>query len=747
MYFVDTETCGLHGVAVLLQYADGDGEVKLWDIWKEPISDTITLIEDIADKGIIGFNLAFDWFHLYKLWTMFSMFPDQDAYPDEVVDQLGELEPRARDYSYCLKPRHAFDIMLHARKGPYQNTMDRNDVRVRRVPTAMATKLAQELDSRIPLNDIYFARRKVLSGPKWKVYDIKNEFDEVDPDFKDVVLKFAPSSALKALAVDALGIKQDLITLFTDVEVDHAFRPIEYGYAPFAKAGVIDPRYGRLLPTGPGQWRRTWPDVIEFHIEHWAYNKFAREYATNDVIYTRNLYKFFGSPDVDDNDSTLACMVANCRWRGYAIDKEGIQNLRVGAIKKSKSAPKDPTKVKKYIMEKMSDVEKLIITRSTKKQILEEIAESWGDHPAADRAREVLAARAAQKQIEIYDKLLMAGRLHASFVVVGTLSTRMAGSDGLNPQGINKTKEVRKQFPLAHKGMILCGGDFDAFEVTLAEAVYNDSKLRDELLKGMKIHALFGKHIFSHMTYEEIWASSGTDNDYYKKSKSGFFALIYGGTIYTLQTRLGVSEEDATEGYNSFERTYKGVAAARMRIFNDFCSMRQPGGIGTKVEWHDPKDYIESFLGFRRYFTLENQIAKVLYDLGNNPPTAWKDLKIKVVRRDREQTMFGATQSACYGAAFAVQAANMRAAGNHIIQSPGAQITKELQGSLWSLQPSGKHKWLVQPLNVHDEVMCPSDPSVAEQTKETVNKHVESFRDRVPLIKMIWKTNLKNWGE
>ena len=36
-------------------------------------------------------------------------------------------------------------------------------------------------------------------------------------------------------------------------------------------------------------------------------------------------------------------------------------------------------------------------------------------------------------------------------------------------------------FPLFWDGMILCGGDFDSFEVTIADAVYNDPALRKDL--------------------------------------------------------------------------------------------------------------------------------------------------------------------------------------------------------------------------------------------------------------------------
>ena len=135
--------------------------------------------------------------------------------------------------------------------------------------------------------------------------------------------------------------------------------------------------------------------------------------------------------------------------------------------------------------------------------------------------------------------------------------------------------------------------------------------------------------------------------------------------------------------------------------------MRQPAGVGSAVIWQEPAEYVESFLKFRRYFTLENTIAKALFDLARKPPAAWRKTDIKVMRRPgRIQTAGGAISSALYGAAFGIQAANMRAAANHEIQSPGGQITKAVQRRIWDLQPAGVHDLLVSPMNIHDEIMC-----------------------------------------
>jgi hypothetical protein len=175
--------------------------------------------------------------------------------------------------------------------------------------------------------------------------------------------------------------------------------------------------------------------------------------------------------------------------------------------------------------------------------------------------------------------------------------------------------------------------------------------------------------------------------------------------------------------------------------------MRQPGGIGKQVVWHEPKDYIETFLGFRRYFTLENTICRVLFDLANKLPASWRACKITVRRRDRDQFASGAVCSALYAAAFGIQAANMRAANNHLIQSPGAQITKHVQRRIWDLQPHGCGDLLVAPMNIHDEIMCVTHPDLVDAVADNVEEAVEKYRPQVPLIGMKWGLDLANWAE
>jgi len=768
--YIDTETCGLTGPIVLLQWAEDDGPIELHSVFTSPVEETLELIEKIVDSEVCGFNLSFDWFHICQTYTTLIQFPDCSVDPIDYIDEYAEYEEKGR-FGNCIKPVAACDIMLHARKGPYQSTMNRDDIRIKRVPTALAWELCAELDRRIPLNDVYFAR-KADPSRRWDVYDVRDEMGNIEVDFKDVVLKFAPSSALKALAQDALGYKTESIKMFADVEPPKESFPKEFGYAPFAKAIGV-----------PGRWNGAWPDYgkIKVHVTHWAYNRLAREYASDDVKYTRELYTHFGSPQPGDDDSELACMVGAVRWRGFKLDLEKIRELKKRAIGfvenvKSRYNFNSHAVCRTYMEQVLSETEQLVLRVdnkiTTKGPVLEQIArwkeetvcldcqgqgckkcedglvKSDAKHPAAIRAQEILDARHAQKEVELYDKLLLAGRFHADLNVIGTRSSRMSGTGGVNAQGIRRANETRECFLLADGGLILCGGDFAGFEVNLADAVYKDPKLRNELETGKKIHGLFGTYLFPGKSYEEILATKGleAEKDIYTRSKNGVFALLYGGMAYTLVNRVGITAEAAEEAYQRWVSTYKVWGEERQKIFDMFCSMRQPGGIGTKVEWHEPADYIESLFGFRRYFSLENKICKALFTLAEDPPKRWQSLHIKVTRRDREQSACGALRSALFAAAFAVQAANMRAAGNHVIQSSGAQLCKMLQRRLWDLQPQGINRWRVQPLNVHDEIMCPAVSLVIPEIRETVEAFIEEYRKDVPLLAIDWSDKLDSWA-
>ncbi len=792
--FLDTETCGYHGPIVLLQYAKDDGPIEMHSVWELHVNEVLEHLEYISRNAVTGFNLAFDWFHIIQMYTTLRVYKDR-GYSLNLLDieSYADCEEEARDYC-CIRPAAACDIMLQARQTHYQSLMDRNNIYIRKVPRQIAPLLMQWLNVNLPFDPIYFER--MLDHDQhgcWRIQERK------DKDFVNIYVRFAPSTRLKALAKHALGVEDPI--LLHDIQLDDYWHPLELGYAPFANAIT---RLSKWTKKGKkkffGKWKGSWPSRIEKHIEYWGYHPRARQYASDDVDYTRRLYYHFGSPEPGDVDSDLACMVGAVRWKGFKVDIAGIQNL-LDTAKQSleyepgKYTPKASTAARRWIADCMEEADRAALPESTDKEALKELM-TWTDLPeVVRRATLVSKARKAGKEIEVYEKLLLAGRFHASFKVIGTLSSRMAGADGLNAQGIKRTKEVRRCFPLSFDNMILCGGDFDGFEVTIADAVYDEPKLRKELqetvdcifcegtgkysssccqCKGVgckscqvakdqgicskcngkgtekkKIHATFGTFIYEGETYASIRISDGNkENDMYNPSKSGLFVWLFAGTEYSFVKNLGIPAERASKGLRSFENYFPNVGLRRAEAMQVFSPLSQPDGIGTQVFWKDCPDGVETLLGFRRYFSLEYQIMRVLFRLAQEPPKEWKSYISEVVRTDRTQTSIGALQSACYSAAFGIQGKIKRVAINHPIQGTGAQITKGLEHALWvKHQPVGPHKWMVVPMNIHDEIECPCDPSIIDDVEKTVNQRIEEYKEVIPLLSMGWKKGMTSWAD
>ncbi len=603
---------------------------------------------------------------------------------------------------------------------------------------------------------------------------------------------------LKALAKHVLKQKT---AKFSEIELNRRYLPKELGYAPFA-----------LIIGDPSNWKHAWPQVIKYHIEHWGYNIEARKYAKNDVVYTRDLYKHFGCPK-PDNDSNLACAVAATRWRGFKLDIPKLRIQRDKARAAIGKVPQAPAAAKHYLNFVMDEEESLVLVEGTGKNVLNQI-KRWKlscdncvegniikakstckicggiglnqdmtdcscvnktpcptckgqKHQAAIRASEILEARKAQKEVELLDKLIFAGRFHASFKVSGTLSGRMSGSDGLNPQGIKATKSIRKCFPLAFEGEHLSGGDFAALEVGIVAAICKDQGLIDDLTVPVKccsdpdcpacegngeylkkIHGLFCEALYPEMTYLEILKTAYTSDDRYLKGKASVFARIYFGDPETISKNAEITLEHAEKACKFFDKKYPGIEIFRGDIVERFSAMSQPGGLGTQVIFKECEEYSTSLLGYKRYFTLENDIQRRLFKLANSPPKSWKNFRVKVIRRDRIQTASGAVQSAVYGAAFSIEASRIRQAGNHVIQSTGAIITKSVQAAIINLQPVGIHPWVVRCMNIHDEVMVVTNSfDTAIKVREAVDKEVKKFVPIVPLLRMDWSNKLKTWAD
>ena len=749
--FLDVETCGLHGVPVLLQYAYDDGPILCHDLWLEPIDETIDLILKISKTNVIGFNLVFDWFHIYKFFTMLLRFIQENPEaakdrPYDHVKEFARLEYQAGKVG-CLRPPAACDVMIISKTGPYQSLMDRKNINIRRVPAVLAEALQSELAKRVHIDDIYFSRQKVhKDAPRWTLTPSKDRDGKVLRGFYDLILRFKPSGALKILAQHALKIPvQDIIQRSDVLPID---RPeIDLGYKP---------------------WGGDWPKFVKRHALHWKYHERAREYATDDVKYTRDLWKHFGSPEPGDVDSDLTIMVACTRWRGMKVKVADMQRMIDYIKPELRGTPQAPNAVKRWLSQVLSPEEQLALV-DTKKSTLQgmtklecdcqligedkhtcEICHGTGLHPVAERAQRVLTARMQKKELELYEKLVAALGLYPSFRVIGALSGRMAGADRFNAMGVKRADEVRALFELADEaeGEVLSGGDFDAFEVVLTIADSGDKRLEEDVKQGKKIHALFATEMFPGYTYEQIIASSGTANDMYTLGKNGVFTMIYGGDDQTLVHKYGVEEERAKAAFKRFDQKYPQMAAWRQEVQRKFQLISQER-LGAKIQISAADDFIGSMFGYKRYFTLELQIVRALVDLAENLPEEWAKLKVKILRRADKgyQTAGNATRSALYGAAFSVQSAIQRAAANHRIQAAGARVTKVVQHKLWTTyQPVGFAPWRIRLMNIHDEILAASPPELVEPIAQTVKETVDEFKKKVPLLSIGWG-RMASWSK
>lgn len=720
MIFLDTETCGFTGPVVLIQYAVDDGKVILYEVFKEPIAKTLRLLKWLCENDICGFNLTFDWFHLVKLYNILEAHQDHN-YPPRIVECIYWTKQKTR--KWCLRPKSALDLFLYLRKTKWQDLMGRKEFRLRDVPYQLANSLRDLLNKNLSFSDIYFFHR---SDKSWLIEPTENK------KLVDVVLKLAPSSGLKAVVHELLRI------------------PVIYdGTIPLFKNREDEEFYGSEVSYNP--YSIVWAEELTRHAEYWHSDKKARQYAQEDVIHLQRLYEHFYSPESGDVDSELAICVGAVRWHGYNLNMKEINKQYQEKFKiwnQKEINVNSPIDTKEYLIEVAEDYELAFIPNTTAKTLeaLSKLRSLLGK-----RASYVKQLRELKKELDILRKLKSTGRFCPEFKIIGTKSGRMSGgsaeittSESLNPQGIQHKNSFRKLFKMFDGEFTFSGGDFESFEVTIADAAYGDEKLREDLESGKKFHALLGSILYE-KEYDEVLL----DEELYYKAKQGAFSIIYGAQKKKIAEVAGIPEEEAEESLEEFFETYPQIASSRKEVFDAFCSMKQPAGVGTEVIWDEPAEYIESLLGFRRYFNLENRIAKILFNLARNLPKNFTGGSETIIRRTSrgQQTLRGALQSSLYALAFSIQAKNMRAAANHVIQSTGAYITKSLQKAIWDCQPVGIAEWQVIPMNMHDEVLVCHRLELMEKINEIVRNFVKENQQYVPLLAIDWKNNLSNWGE
>lgn len=748
--FIDTETLGLTGPMVLLQYGTTKSDIKIHHVWKRPVQETLDVIKGLLryDTWVL-FNAKYDSFHIAKIYNLFSLVADKTQLPDE--EEIRVLETGSYQANLCIKPKHCIDIMVLLKRHLLQFVMVRKDrpYLIRRVPkqavSFLEPKLREFSDS---LNPLLFAYSP--TADPWKIDISTDKNGKEIPGFVDIKLMFHPSAALKTIMKYLFG------KIVQGIEIPPQYMPTDESHGTSSK---------EYRP-----YNFTWPQVLDYHIAYWE-SKQGMQYAREDIEHLITLKDYIVERDhtcvcgkkitpsirceschelnvinwplKHDEDSDLAWMIGQVRHRGFGIDNKLLEETLRNAKQSQDIVPTSRRQVLAYLRQSVDwRPEYDLLINNTDARTLEEIERNdWGDVSA--RASKVIAERSLQKQIDVLEKLYEVGRIHPDFNVSGTKSNRMSGTGGLNFQGIEKGSDVRKIFTFTDRPEdVLSGGDFEGQEPTILDALVDDPLLRQDFEEYRSLYLLMWRILKNKPDGSLIEFKK--DKETYAKIKAGVLAWSYGCEDPKFAETVDCSIEKAQKTRAAWNERYKKFGDRVARITKQFVSMEQANGLGTMITYREPKQYAESMFGYRRYFILENSWVKFLVTLAMRiPPFEGSDTQ--VMRRDRMQTVRGALSSSLYGAAFGMQAANLRQAGNHEIQSTGAGVTKRVQWEIWQLQPVGIASFVVRPYNVHDEVLCVNNcpEKVATVVYDTVNK----LREKIPLLAIDWKDRIANWSE
>jgi len=752
--FLDTETCGLYGPPVILQVGFDKQKAFVHNIWETPVKHTLRLIEKIVGCRVIAHNLNFDWQKIQSLYANLTILGREEGMGVEPKDHIefyaNECEPNGWAENLCLKPAGAICTLLLAQKKLGGTSLAAKAIYIRKVPAIAAQQLCDVFHSTMDLPPILFVHRK---NP-WTVRD-----SDHGKQWKDVVLSFGPSNALKEVCKHVL--KQEVVT-WEDSEAGGLVWPTEEGFCPIAaKLNQGDWRYdGGLL----------WPALIQSHIHHWTKSENGNKYALSDIHLLRSLYTHFGSPS-EDFDSELCVQVACSRVRGFDFNVSSMVDLSIESSNYVASAQLNvdsPKQVREYIAAALDPAEAIIVEKSAAKLVLGRIRKTFtldeeeeccddgcvrcnftgkigpGPMPVVDRVDHIESIRKHNKRLQMFRKLLTAGRAYPNFKVVGTKSGRMSGTDGLNFHGIEKKRDIRDLFVLRRPGWVLSGGDYDSQELAIAGTAYDDEILVTEIAKGKSLHGLFGAEVYG-TTYEDIMGNKADGR--YDKAKTGMYALLYGASPHKIATSLGIPENEANEALGRFFKKYASTKKTRDRLTAELSSLVSDDS--GAIHWAQPTtQLVRSVFGFERSFDIENSVIQMLVNTLPKLKGLFGKFKAIVERKkDKPQTISGACHSAVYGAAFSLQGKIVRSALNHIIQSSGRTVTLGLQHNLWSLQPTGINPWRINLMSIHDEVVVETAPEDVSVVLGMVHDKLQEQCQTIPLLSIGWACNLTSWGE
>jgi len=217
-------------------------------------------------------------------------------------------------------------------------------------------------------------------------------------------------------------------------------------------------------------------------------------------------------------------------------------------------------------------------------QLTADILENYASR-GCDFARRLIEYRRTVKTLNTYLKNFaeknVDGLVHGSYGFF-TSGGRLNSS---NPNMQNLPYEVRDCFRSRFEGGKLVQLDFSQMEMAVMAYASGDPQLKAAFEAGRDIHAETAARIKSIREGREYKAEEMEGTEERRIAKAVNFALIYGGSPYTVQESTGISLADAEEFMSHYFRVFRGVRAYQDGIRNRIRA-------GNKV--------IENFFGRRR---------------------------------------------------------------------------------------------------------------------------------------------------
>lgn len=180
----------------------------------------------------------------------------------------------------------------------------------------------------------------------------------------------------------------------------------------------------------------------------------------------------------------------------------------------------------------------------------------------------------------LIEKLDPDSRIHTFYNTVGTVSGRMSSSDPnlqnlprLLPEEVAEKPylqgvDIRKAFE-ADQGYVFVSADYTSMELAMCAAVSGDATMRDLLNQGRDLHAYTARYAFKVGMDLDDKAFKERYKDYRQKAKVVNFALIYGGTQYTLIRNFGFSEEEASQLIEGYFQAYPRVKTWMEEVYRE----------------------------------------------------------------------------------------------------------------------------------------------------------------------------------